>query len=145
MQKKATNASKIVRMTPVPVVVKRSYAGLGLVAGRAFRKGEKLLEYFGREISEREQYTSRSRYLFGIGDDRMVDGNIKENIARYINHACRPNCEPREVRGRIYIYARRAIKEGEELTYHYGKEYFDDYFKKKGCKCPTCQKKALTA
>ena len=42
------------------------------------------------------------------------------NAARWINHACQPNCEADEVEGRIFIKALRSIKPGEELTYDYG-------------------------
>jgi SET domain-containing protein len=70
----------------------------------------------------------------------MIDGNIKENTARYINHSCRPNCEAEGPKGRIYILSTRNIKAGEELTYDYGKEYFETYIKPFGCKCVKCNK-----
>lgn len=120
-------------------VVKRSKTGLGLFTTIPLKKGVRVIEYFGRELSDAEQYTSRSKYLFGIGKKRMIDGNIKENRARYINHSCKPNCEVEESRGRIFIYTKRTIEAGEELTYHYGKEYVDDYFKNGGCRCDKCQ------
>ena len=123
------------------VVVKRSPTGLGLFATQPFKSGTRIIEYFGRELSDAEQYTSRSKYLFGIGKTRMIDGNVKENIARYVNHSCRPNCDTDIKKGKIYIYAWKNIKPGEELTYDYGKEYFNDYFKKGGCKCVKCSKK----
>ena len=60
------------------------------------------------------------------------------NKARYLNHSCRPNCETDIVKGKVYIYAKRNIKSGEELTYDYGKEYVDDFIKPYGCKCLKC-------
>ena len=39
---------------------------------------------------------------------------------------------------RVLIYARRNIDAGEELSYDYGKEYFDDLIKPKGCRCDHC-------
>lgn len=120
---------------------KRSSAGIGLFTTYNIKKGERIIEYFGRELSDDEQYTSRSKYIFGIGKKRMIDGNIKENLARYINHSCRPNAEPDERNGRIFIFAKRAIKTGEELTYDYGKEYFDEHIKPKGCRCVRCKNK----
>lgn len=120
---------------------KRSFAGIGLFTTYDIKKGERIIEYFGRELSEDEQYTSKSKYLFGIGKKRMVDGNLKENLARYINHSCIPNAEPEERNGRVFIFARRNIKTGEEITYDYGKEYFDTYFKDGGCRCAKCIKK----
>ena len=66
-----------------------------------------------------------------------LDGKPAINKAGYINHSCRPNCEPIVHKARVYVFARRAIKPGEELTYDYGKEYFDEYLKGK-CRCEKC-------
>ncbi len=121
-----------------PVVARRGLSGVGLFAQKAFKKGARIIEYVGRDVPEAEQYTSRSKYLFEINDTRTIDGNVKENIARYINHSCRPNCEPDVVRGRVFIYAKRNIAPGEELTYNYGKEYFTRIIAPKGCRCSKC-------
>ena len=50
----------------------------------------------------------------------MIDGGVDGNDARWINHACEPNCETREEEGRVYVYALRSIRRGEELNYDYG-------------------------
>jgi uncharacterized protein len=118
--------------------VGRSRAGLGLFATRDYKKGERIIEYVGRQISTREAYTSRSRYLFEVNRRKTIDGMARSNLARYINHSCRPNCEPEIERGRIFIDAIKNIRAGEELTYDYGKEYFDDYIKPQGCRCTRC-------
>lgn len=123
---------------PEGVTVRRSSAGLGLFATRPFKKGERIIEYTGRAISEDEKYTSRSKYLFEVNKRKTIDGATRSNIGRYINHSCRPNCIPEIVGGRIFIEALRNIKEGEEFGYNYGKEYFDDYIKPKGCRCAAC-------
>lgn len=120
---------------PDGVRVGRSSAGLGLFATRSFKKGERIIEYFGRTLSTSEEYTSRSKYLFEVNSRRTIDGATRENIARYINHSCRPNCEPEIERGRIFIDAIRNIKEGEELTYDYGEEYFNEHIRPYGCRC----------
>ncbi len=113
----------------------RSNAGLGLFATRPFKKGESIIEYFGREITKAEAYTSRSRYLFEVNSRKTIDGTTRENFARYINHSCKPNCEPQIVKGKIFIDAIRNIKIGEELSYDYGEEYFDEHIKPHGCRC----------
>ena len=120
--------------------VKRGVSGKGLFAEEEIPKGACVIEYIGKEVSEADQYKVNSRYLFGIGKDRMINGNIKENTAKYINHSCRPNCESDDHKGRMYILSIKKIKPGEELTYDYGKEYFDEYFKKTGCRCEKCRK-----
>ena len=47
---------------------------------------------------------------------------IGGNIARYINHACNPNCYTDIVGRTIWILAARRIRMGEELTYDYNTE-----------------------
>ncbi len=118
--------------------VKRSSVGLGLFCRQPIRRGSLVVEYTGRLLPAEEAYRRGGRYLFEVNSKWIVDGSGRENISRYINHSCRPNCEPR-VRGmRILIYALRAIRAGEELTYDYGKEYFDELIKPVGCKCAKC-------
>ena len=51
-----------------------------------------------------------------------IDGKGRQNMARYINHSCSPNCEPEEdEEQRIFIVARRNIKAGEQFGYDYGR------------------------
>lgn len=120
--------------------VKRSKAGLGLFAGESIPKGEFIIEYFGRELLEAEQYTSKSKYLFEINSKKTIDGTIRENTARYINHSCKPNCEAEIKKGKILISSKRKIQEGEELAYDYGKEFWNEHIKPIGCKCVGCFK-----
>jgi SET domain-containing protein len=117
------------------LVVKKSKTGKGLFTEGAIPKGACIIEYVGRTISTEEAYTSKSRYLFEVNARKTIDGKPKWNKAGYINHSCGPNAEPEIRNGRIFIMARRAIKPGEELTYDYGDEYFNDYLKPVGCKC----------
>lgn len=123
---------------PEGVVVKRSSAGLGLFATRAFKKGERIIEYFGRVISKAEEYKSRSQYLFEINSRKTIDGSSRENFARYINYSHKPNCEPNIVKGRVWIDAIKNIKTGEELSYDYGDEFFEEHIKPYGCRCRKC-------
>ncbi|MHB0865613.1 MAG: SET domain-containing protein [Minisyncoccota bacterium] len=126
---------------PEGLRVGKSSAGLGLFATRPFKKGERIIEYFGREISKAEEYTSKSKYLFEVNSRKTIDGTTRENFARYINHSHRPNCEPNIVRGKVWIDAIKAIKPGEELTYDYGEEYFNEHIKPHGCRCAKCAAK----
>lgn len=118
--------------------VKRSSAGCGLFATKEIPKGVCIIEYFGRQISEAEEYTSNSKYLFGLSSKITIDGTDRKNTARYINHSCRPNAEPEIRKGKIFIFSRRKIRPGEEICYDYGKEYFNEHIKKNGCKCLKC-------
>ena len=118
--------------------VKRSKTGRGLFAEEAIPKGACVIEYIGRNVSEKEQYENRGKYLFWTGKDTMIDGNIPENTAKYINHSCVPNCEIDVRKRRIYIFTNRAIAPGDELNYDYDTEYFEQHIKPKGCRCSKC-------
>lgn len=69
----------------------------------------------------------------------MIDGNIPANTARFINHSCAPNCEIDIRDRRVYIFALRTIKPGEELSYDYGQEYFEMHLAAR-CRCAKCFK-----
>ncbi|MDP2655414.1 MAG: SET domain-containing protein [bacterium] len=120
---------------PAGLRVGRSSAGLGLFATRPYRRGERIIEYVGRTLTNAEEYSSRSKYLFEVNSRKTIDGAMRANIARYINHSCRPNCEPEIERGRIFIDAIKNIKAGEEFTYDYGEEYFNEHIRPYGCRC----------
>jgi len=125
--------------------VKRSSIGLGLFAREPIRRGKLVIEYTGELLPAEEAYRRGGRYLFEVNSRWIVDGVGRENLSRYINHSCRPNCEPRTRGMRILIYALKNIRAGEELTYDYGKEYFDELIKPVGCKCAHCAGRALTS
>ena len=141
--KKIDRQARGARKARVPegMAVKRSSAGLGLFATRPYKKGEFIIEYVGRPMSEDEMYTSKSKYIFGLSKKHNIDGPPRINIAGYINHSCRPNAEPFVYRGHVNIKAIKNIKEGDEFTYDYGKEYFDEHIKPFGCRCAKCTAK----
>jgi SET domain-containing protein len=119
--------------------VRRSKTGLGLFVGeQEIPKGSCIIEYTGVELTKEQEDKSRSKYLFEIHARKTIDGAPRWNTARYINHSCRPNCEPNIYKGRVYIHALRKIKPGEELNYNYGKAYFNEFLKDI-CACPKCQ------
>ncbi|MEQ1780591.1 MAG: SET domain-containing protein [Hyphomonadaceae bacterium] len=126
------------------LAVKRSSAGLGLFAASPIPKGACVIEYTGRQISREEMYSSNSRYLFEINSRKTIDGAPRWNKARYINHSCRPNCEIEIAKGRVWIFARRNIKVGEELGYDYGEAYVNEYLAGK-CLCAKCAPKTVAA
>lgn len=128
------------RLPHSDIVVKRGLHGLGLFTTGAIARGTYVIEYTGEKITAAEADQRGGQYLFALNDDWRIDGKGRENPARYINHSCRPNCyaEIDETEEHIYIYAKRAIAAGEELTYHYGKEFWTEYIKPKGCRCLKC-------
>jgi SET domain-containing protein len=106
-----------------PYRIGRSRTGLGLFAAKPIAKGELIVEYTGRRIPtqqahERERRTG-CKFMFELNNRWTIDGSSRRNIARYVNHACRPNCYTDVVGRRIWIIAARPIATGEELTYDY--------------------------
>ena len=104
--------------------------GRGVFAARAFRKGERIIEYTGRRVrwsSIPDELDDPRIYYFAIGDGNwVIDPSVDGNEAQLINHSCNPNCSIRERRRRIFIHALRNIRPGEELSYDYKLETADD-------------------
>jgi SET domain-containing protein len=120
------------------LVVRRAKTGLGLFAESEIPKGSCIIEYFGPQLTPEQEEKSRSKYLFEVHSRKTIDGALRKNTARYINHSCRPNCEPNIYKGRVYIHALRRIRPGEELNYDYGTNYFNEFLKDI-CACEKCK------
>jgi uncharacterized protein len=125
--------------------VKRTFTGLGLVAAKRIPKGKRIIEYFGPLITNEEVERRNGLYFFGVNTKWSIDGSARCNLARYINHSCKPNAEAIvSQRGRVWIFAMRNIRPGEEITYHYGEEYFEGVIKPHGCCCQNCRPQQKT-
>jgi hypothetical protein len=128
-----------------PYRVGRSRTGLGLFATKPIKKGAKIVRYFGPLLDSKKKKDDaiENKYLFELNNRWTIDGSVRKNIARYINHACRPNAEsdvkPRK--RKVIIRAIKNIEPGEEINYDYGTDYFKAYLKPIGCKCDACEKK----
>src|SRR3979409_405681 len=128
-----------------PYRVGRSRTGLGLFATKPIKKGAKIVRYFGPllDCRKKKHDAIENKYLFELNNRWTIDGSVRKNIARYINHACKPNAES-DVSARkrkVVIRAIKNIEPGEEINYDYGTDYFKAYLKPIGCKCDSCEKK----
>ena len=128
-----------------PYRVGRSRTGLGLFATKPIKKGAKIVRYFGPLLDSRKKKDDaiENKYLFELNGRWTIDGSVRENVARYINHACKPNAESdvRPRKRKVVIRAIKNIEPGEEINYDYGTDYFKAYLKPIGCKCAACEKK----
>ncbi|RZN05051.1 SET domain-containing protein-lysine N-methyltransferase [Bradyrhizobium genosp. SA-3] len=128
-----------------PYRVGRSKTGLGLFATKPIKKGTRIIRYFGPILDSRipAHDEIENKYLFELNGRWTIDGSVRKNFARYINHSCRPNAEsdvrPRE--RKVFIRAIKNIEPGDEINYDYGTDYFKAYLKPIGCKCDSCEKK----
>lgn len=125
--------------------VGRSATGLGLFATKPIKRAAYIATYRGPRISTEEadrREARGARYLFELNSRRTIDGSPRWNLARYINHSCRPNAKPVGRKGGIVIVALRRIEPGEEITYNYGRDYLDYFRQNGGCRCAPCRRKA---
>lgn len=131
-------------ISPLPkeaLLLRRSRSGLGLFSAIFIPQDTFIIEYTGEKIPTQVADARGGRYLFRINTRWTIDGKGRENLSRYINHSCDPNCEVRIVKEHIYIFSKRKIQPGDELHYDYGEEYFNTFIKPKGCVCLNCTKK----
>jgi SET domain-containing protein len=121
---------------PKRIALRRSpIHGNGVFALVDIRKGTELLEYRGRRMTHgqidrlyADTTDNGHTFLFTLNDRYVIDANFEGNIARWINHSCKPNCQAviEEDEGkdrrkdRVLIETIRPLRAGEELTYDYG-------------------------
>ncbi len=123
-----------------PQIVRRrsKLHGWGVFALEPITKNTRIIDYAGELIDHKESLKRETKYLkqgciwcFTVNSRRVRDANVGGNLARYINHACKPNCYSQIIGTTIWIRASRNIKAGEELTYN----YFTDGEKLIPCHC----------
>ena len=112
----------------------------GVYASNNIKAGTRIIYYKGKLITKKEteknpKYDNdKAIYLFNLNSRYDLDGDFEYNDARLINHTCNPNCEVAGKGLKLWIFALRDIKKGEELSYDYGFG-FDEDFKQFPCKC----------
>ncbi len=123
--------------------------GKGVFALRPIKKGETIIEYKGEMITWAEALRRHPHdpkdpthtFYVHIDEDHVIDAKVGGNAARWINHACSPNCEADEQGQRVFIKALRNIRPGEELFYDYGliidERYTPKLKKQFECRCGT--------
>ena len=109
--------------------------GNGVFALVDIPKGTELVEYRGRRMTHAQidriyadTTDNGHTFLFTLNDRYVIDANFDGNIARWINHSCKPNCQAVIEEGdgkdrrkdRVLIETIRSLRAGEELTYDYG-------------------------
>lgn len=118
--------------------------GRGCFAAATITRGAVIIEYLGEYITREEairRNDSRPHkfgaYILKIHDELFLDGIRSGNQARFINHACVPNCYVRTVRKRAFIVAASSIHNETELTIDYD---FEREFRE-ACSCglKTCR------
>jgi SET domain-containing protein len=120
---------------PRPVILpkikrrKSKLHGFGVFALEPINKNKRIIDYAGELITNKQSENREDRYLrkgciwvFRVNRYWSRDANVDGNVARFINHSCKPNCWVDVVDKTIWIRAARRIEPGEELTYDYNTE-----------------------
>jgi SET domain-containing protein len=101
-------------------------AGWGVYATTTIPKNKRIIDYAGERITHKESLKREEKYLkrgaiwcFTLNSRWVIDAGVGGNIARFINHSCKPNCYVDIKDGIIWIRAARTIRPGEELSYNY--------------------------
>jgi SET domain-containing protein len=123
---------------PLFEIRKSPIQGKGAFARQRIRAGQRIVEYIGEKIDndeadrryDEDKMGRHHTFLFTLDDDTCIDGNVRSNIARLINHSCDPNCEAIIDDDRIWIYALKNIQPGVELAYDYKFERTGDDIRK---------------
>ena len=118
----------------------------GMFAQRDIPEDTAIIEYIGERISKKEsnkrclEWEEKARkkgdglvYIFDLNKKWDLDGNVEDNPAKFINHSCDGNCEAVNDDNRIWIYSKRFIKKGQELSFDYG--YDLEHFMDHPCLC----------
>ena len=103
--------------------------GWGVYTTERIPKNKRIIHYAGEKISNQESLKRERRYIrqghiwcFKLTNRTVIDAGVGGNVARFINHSCRPNCWIEVADKTIWIRAARTIEPGEELTYDYNTE-----------------------
>ncbi len=93
--------------------VARSRTGLGVFATKPIKKNAYIVEYTGPLLTNAQcDALPDNRYWFEVNARWTIDGAKRSNVARYINHSCRPNADPMIRDRRIRIKAIKNIAAG---------------------------------
>jgi uncharacterized protein len=119
--------AKPVASPPLIEVRDSALHGKGVFALQRILKGTRVIEYLGERVSHREadrRYDDKHAndshtFLFIVDSRTVIDAGVDGNEARFVNHACEPNCESVIEDRRMFIDALQTIEPGEELTYDY--------------------------
>lgn len=111
--------------------------GRGVFATGNFKAGQFVLEFFG-DIRDVDSFADLT-YALQVGpkDFMTASGGIDD----YVNHSCDPNSGIRSEDGRIILFALRAIKSGEEITFDYATTQEGGFWTMTCCcESPSCRR-----
>ena len=123
--------------------------GDGLFARQNLKEGEYIVRYTGNITSEKPD--SFSDYVVSVNVEskkgkkiKYIDGSNSHSLGKFANHSCVYNATFVELFAKnndvpqLWIRADKNITMFDEITVHYGNEFFNYIDEKYGCGCEKC-------
>jgi uncharacterized protein len=123
------------------IVGKSRIHGAGVFATMGFRRGDTLLELDdSRVVPDRSKLTPGQRthridvFISRDGGEKVV---FMSSPGRYINHSCNPNVRTKTdmKSGVRRVIALKHIREGEEITWDYALNSWEEWKVQTDCRC----------
>lgn len=109
--------------------------GLGVFSLRNIRTGKPIAAIAGKKIHWRRLLKMPKRVIdntYRFGPETYL---VSDGFAEYVNHSCAPNSRLAKISGKLWLVARRDIREGEEVTFDYSTQIGADDIWKMRCNC----------
>lgn len=103
-------------------VKKTKNKGRGVFAKKEIKTKTIIGEYTGTKVKIEEYDLEKDKiglYLMFLNDKYAIYPDLTKVDIHLINHSCEPNCWIVNHNGKVYFFALRDIKVGEELTISY--------------------------
>lgn len=94
----------------------------GVFALEDIPASRRVIEYTGKHLNLEQAFkihAPKDIYIAEINSKLYVDGRRGGSGAEFMNHSCAPNLVTRRIGDHLYLYSRRKIRAGEELTWNY--------------------------
>lgn len=96
--------------------------GKGVFAKKKIEQKTIIGEYTGEKVEIEKYDLEKDKdglYLMFLDDKYAIYPDLTKQDIHLINHSCEPNCWILNSNGKVYFFALRDIKKGEELTISY--------------------------
>ncbi len=124
-----------------PLEVRPTRFGKGVFARKAFRAGEKILQFRGRIYTRREylgKVNPEKCHYMQIGEDSFLGPSTSPD--NFVNHCCEPNAGLKVENGKAFLIAVASIAAGHEITFDYSTSMAEDHWEMDcACGAPTCR------
>ncbi|MDD4938140.1 MAG: SET domain-containing protein-lysine N-methyltransferase [Candidatus Shapirobacteria bacterium] len=123
------------------VIVKNSpVQGLGVYADKDFKIGETVLIIDDTNVVTDESKLTPQQHEYDC--DYLSDGKVilMQEPEKFINHSCDPNTYVKTINNLRHVLAMRNIKKGEEITFDYSINGFNNGTFECKCGSKNCRK-----